>query len=165
MTAKEARAKNLALLVKTKAGGKQATFASTFGFDAAHVSQMINYKTMGNKVAREIEKRFGMEEGAMDQLLPDDTNVEEMPQVALSDGEDEAIRRELMDYWKHLPGQTKRRLLADAKLAIASRLQAADRETAALRARLGINGSATDRRVAESIGHAPGRERRKQKSV
>lgn len=164
MTAKEARAKNLALLVKTKAGGKQRLFAERFGFDASHVSQMINGLTMGDNVARKIEQIFEMERGAMDRPPAelDDAPEEQAPEkeVELTEAENDAIRAELQDYWKHLRGATKRKLLADAKAALAADLQRAERVNGELRKRLGMTGSATDRRVEEMIGQPPGQERR-----
>lgn len=79
--------------------------------------------------------------------------------------EDDAIRAEINDYWKHLPAIAKRKILADAKHALASDLEKAERVNSALRKRLGIMGNATDRRVEETIGYPPENDRRKHKTA
>lgn len=78
----------------------------------------------------------------------------------LTQEEENKLRRELVDYWEHLPASLQRRLLSEARNALAYNLEKTERVNAALRKRLGITGSATDRRVEESIGLPEGHERR-----
>lgn len=67
MNVKDVRAKNLELLVAKFGEGVQAKFARLYGFNSAHVSQMITRsRDMGDKVARKCEAKFKLQPGAMD---------------------------------------------------------------------------------------------------
>lgn len=71
MDVKEIRAANLARYIKQYAKGSQAAFARQYGMNPAHLSQLLpgsRYRDIGDKLAREIEQKLGLEHGEMDRL-------------------------------------------------------------------------------------------------
>lgn len=69
------RRANLQHLVWTEAEGNATKFASKYGMHQSHVNRYAaehceSSKPMGNLAARNFERRIGLEQGALDRLLP-----------------------------------------------------------------------------------------------
>lgn len=149
MTANQARAKNLVLLIRNMASGSQSYFAEKYGFNTSHLSQMINNHTMGPGVARKLEKIFGLPEGQMDRPF-DDTEMDH-PDIKLTEAEEEDLQTELLDLWHYLPGWSKQKLVKDLKEAIAIKLQARDLELAAFNRRFNLKGTVPSARIKKAL--------------
>lgn len=78
----------------------------------------------------------------------------------LSPEEDDAIQGELLRVWEHLPAQSKRRLLHEAKVAIKAQLDAATKRQQALNQAWGFTGEADDRRVRQALAKKPEKVRK-----
>jgi len=72
MDVKEIRVENLRRLIDDRAKGNQRQFAEDHELNKAHVSQMLTrHRDMGDKVARQLEKKLGLAHGFMDRRHDD----------------------------------------------------------------------------------------------
>lgn len=69
MDAKEIRAANLARYIKERTAGNKAAFSRQFDMNPAHISQLLTrHRDIGDKLAREIERKLNLQRGQMDRL-------------------------------------------------------------------------------------------------
>ncbi len=69
MDAKEIRVANLRRYIRERAENSQAEFARRYGMSAAHISQLLTrHRDVGDKLAREIEGKLGLDRGEMDRI-------------------------------------------------------------------------------------------------
>lgn len=116
MDAKQVRVFNLTRLIREKAEGSQAEFGRRFDMSAAHISQLLSrHRDIGDKLAREIEGKLGLERGELDRLPGNSTAITDPLMAHLidlykslsEDGRDKLIGVANRIYVEENPGPSK----------------------------------------------------------